>query len=78
LSVIPAGGMGLGDAKLAASVGTALAWTGWQALLTGTFTAFALAAVYGGTLLARYVATRDSHLPLGPFILAGALAAIAL
>jgi leader peptidase (prepilin peptidase)/N-methyltransferase len=78
LSVIPGGGMGLGDAKLATSAGTALGWTGWQALLTGTFTAFALAALCGGTLLARRTATRDSHLPLGPFILAGALAAIAL
>lgn len=77
LSVIRPGGMGLGDAKLAASVGAALAWTSWQALLTGTFTAFALAAVYGGTLLALRRATRTSHLPLGPFILMGALAAIA-
>jgi len=33
---------------LAASVGAALAWTGWQVLLTGTFATFALAAVYGG------------------------------
>ena len=74
--------MGLGDAKLAASVaasvGAALGWISWQALLTGTFAAFALAAVYGGVLLARHRATRSSHLPLGPFILIGALAAIAL
>jgi leader peptidase (prepilin peptidase) / N-methyltransferase len=78
LAVIPPGGLGLGDAKLAASVGAALAWTGWQALLTGTFVAFALAAVYSGTLLALHRATRTSHLPLGPFILIGTLAAIAL
>ena len=70
--------MGLGDAKLAASVGAALGWTGWQALLTGTFAAFALAAIYGGVLLALHRATRTSHLPLGPFILIGALGAIAL
>jgi len=55
-----------------------LGWTGSQALFTGTFTAFALAAVYGGVPLARHRATRNSHLPLGPFILVGALAAIAL
>ncbi len=70
--------MGLGDAKLAASVGAALAWTSWQALITGTFAAFALAAIYGVTLLALHRATRTSHLPLGPFILIGTLAAIAL
>jgi leader peptidase (prepilin peptidase) / N-methyltransferase len=78
LAVIRPGGLGLGDAKLAASVGAVLAWTSWQALLTGTFAAFALAAVYGGTLLALHRATRTSHLPLGPFILIGTLAAIAL
>jgi leader peptidase (prepilin peptidase)/N-methyltransferase len=70
--------MGLGDVKLAASVGAALGWTGWQALLTGTFAAFTLAAVYGGVLLARHRATRNSLLPLGPFILIGALVAVAL
>ena len=58
--------MGLGDVKLAASVGAALAWFHRQALLTDTFIAFALAAVYGGTLLARHRATRNAHLPLGP------------
>ena len=77
LSVIRPGGMGLGDAKLAASVGAALGWISWQALLTGTFIAFALAGVYGGGLLALHRATRTSHLPLGPFILIGTLAAIA-
>ena len=43
---------------------------------TGTFAAFALAAVYGGTMLALHRATRTSHLPLGPFILIGTLAAM--
>jgi leader peptidase (prepilin peptidase) / N-methyltransferase len=63
LWVIGPGGMGLGDVKLAASVGAVLAWTSWQALLTGTFTAFALAAVYGGVQLARHQALRDTQLP---------------
>jgi leader peptidase (prepilin peptidase)/N-methyltransferase len=78
LSLIWPGGLGLGDAKLAASVGAALGWISWQALLSGTFAAFALAGVYGGALLALHRATRTSHLPLGPFILLGTLAAIAL
>ncbi|HEY7145022.1 MAG TPA: A24 family peptidase [Streptosporangiaceae bacterium] len=77
LSVIRPGGLGLGDAKLAASTGAALGWISWQALLSGTFIAFAVAAVYGGALLALHRATRTSHLPLGPFILIGTLAAIA-
>jgi leader peptidase (prepilin peptidase) / N-methyltransferase len=78
LSVIRPGGLGQGDAKLAASAGVVLGWISWQALLTGTFAAFALAAVYGGTLMALRKATRTSHLPLGPFILIGTLAGIAL
>jgi leader peptidase (prepilin peptidase)/N-methyltransferase len=78
LAVIRPGGLGLGDAKLAASTGAALGWIGWQALLSGTFAAFALAGVYGGALLALHRARRTSHLPLGPFILLGTLAAIAL
>lgn len=78
LSIIRPGGLGLGDAKLAASVGAALGWIGWQAVLSGTFAAFALVGVYGGALLALHRATRTSQLPLGPFILLGTLAAIAL
>jgi len=78
LSAIRPDGIGLGDAKLAASVGAALGWISWQALLTGTFTAFALAAVYGGVLLVLHRASRNTHLPLAPFILIGTLAAIAV
>jgi prepilin signal peptidase PulO-like enzyme (type II secretory pathway) len=48
LCLIRPGDLGLGDAKLAAVTGLALGWTGWQAL----FAWFALAAVYGGMLLA--------------------------
>jgi leader peptidase (prepilin peptidase)/N-methyltransferase len=55
-----------------------LGWISWQALLSGTFAAFALAGLYGGALLALHRATRTSHLPLGPFIILGTLAAIAL
>ena len=78
LWLIRPGEMGLGDARLAASIGLVLGWTSWQALLVGTFAGFALAAVYGGVLLAMHRATRTSQLPLGPFILLGALAAIAV
>jgi leader peptidase (prepilin peptidase) / N-methyltransferase len=77
LFVITPAGMGLGDAKLAASVGAALGWAGWPALLTGTFGSFVLAAAYGVALLATRKATRADHLPFGPFLVIGALAAIA-
>jgi leader peptidase (prepilin peptidase)/N-methyltransferase len=76
LMVIRPGGMGLGDVKLAASVGAALGWAGWQPLLAGTFVAFALAAACGLALMAMGRVTRRSQLPFGPFLLIGALAAI--
>jgi leader peptidase (prepilin peptidase) / N-methyltransferase len=69
LTVIRPSGMGRKDAKLAASIGLVLGWTSWQALFTGTFAGF---------ILATHRAGRTSQLPLGPFILLGALAAIAL
>lgn len=55
-----------------------LGWTSWQALLTGTFLGLALAAVCGGALIAAHRSSRTSQLPLGPFMLTGALAAIVL
>lgn len=76
LCLIRPGEMGLGDAKLAASIGLTLGWTSWQALFIGTFASFALAAVYGGIRLAVHQATRTTQMPLGPFILLGALAAM--
>ena len=76
LMVIRPGGMFLGDVKLAASVGAALAWVSWQALLAGTFAAFVLSAVYGLALIAMRRATRKSDLPFGPFMLAGAFLAV--
>ena len=76
LFIVRPSGMGLGDVKLAACVGLALGWLGWQALVAGTFITFALAAVYGCALLLLRRATRTSQLPLGPFIVIGTLAAI--
>jgi leader peptidase (prepilin peptidase)/N-methyltransferase len=72
LALISPSGMGLGDVKLAASLGTLLAWFGWAALLSGAFAGFLLAAVYGVALLVSGRATRKQHIPFGPFMIAGA------
>jgi leader peptidase (prepilin peptidase)/N-methyltransferase len=77
LFLIRPSGLGLGDIKLAASVGAGLGWLGWPALVEGTFTTFILAALYGLALLLLHRATRTSQFPLGPFIILGTLAAIA-
>ena len=78
LAVIRPAAWAWGMRKLAASTGTMLGWIEPQALLSGTFATFALAGVYGAALLALHRTTRTSQLPLGPFIILGALAAIAL
>jgi leader peptidase (prepilin peptidase)/N-methyltransferase len=76
LFIVRPSGMGLGDVKLAAGIGIALGWLGWQAVVAGTFVTFVLAAVYGCALLLLRRASRTSQLPLGPFIVLGTLAAI--
>jgi leader peptidase (prepilin peptidase)/N-methyltransferase len=73
LALISPSGMGLGDAKLAASLGTLLAWFSWAALLSGAFAGFLLAASYGVALLVSGRATRKQHIPFGPFMIAGAI-----
>ncbi len=78
LLLISPSGMGLGDVKLAASLGTILAWTSWNLLLLGGFGGFALAAIYSVALLATGRATRKQQIPFGPFMIAGAFLALLL
>jgi leader peptidase (prepilin peptidase) / N-methyltransferase len=76
LALIGPNAVGLGDVKLAASAGTALAWYGWGALLAGAFAGLLLAACYGLVLLALRRATLRAQIPYGPFLLAGTFAAV--
>jgi leader peptidase (prepilin peptidase) / N-methyltransferase len=76
LAVISRAAIGLGDAKLAASLGTMLAWSGWPALAAGAFAGFLLAAVYGLVLLVSRRATRGQRIPFGPFMVAGTFLAL--
>lgn len=70
-------GMGLGDVKLAPTLGALLAWAGWDVWLTGAFAAFLLGGAWGVVLLARGRG-RQARMPFGPFMIAGALVALAL
>ncbi|GAA2453390.1 A24 family peptidase [Streptomyces macrosporus] len=66
-------GMGLGDVKLALPVGVALGWYGWGVLLVGAFAGLVFGAVYGMSLVVARRASRKAAMPLGPFMVAGAL-----
>jgi leader peptidase (prepilin peptidase) / N-methyltransferase len=76
LAVISRGAVGLGDAKLAASLGTLTAWYGWPQLVAGVFAGFLLGAIYGAGLLAWQRATSKRRIAFGPFMVAGAFLAV--
>ncbi|MGW6703685.1 prepilin peptidase [Streptomyces sp. NPDC054956] len=69
-------GMGFGDVKLALALGQVLGWYGWPVLFLGTFAAFLAGAVHGLVLILLRRAGRSTAMPFGPFMLAGALAAV--
>jgi leader peptidase (prepilin peptidase) / N-methyltransferase len=75
--IYPAG-IGWGDVKLSGLIGLYLGWLGVRTLVSGLFLGYLLAAVVGLILLATRRATRRSQVPFGPFMLAGALIAIAV
>jgi leader peptidase (prepilin peptidase)/N-methyltransferase len=78
LLLISPSAMGLGDVKLAASLGTLLALFGWRTLIAGGFAGFALGGLFGVALLVSGRATRKQHIPFGPFMILGAFLVILL
>ncbi len=68
--VIPKG-MGLGDVKLAPSLGAVLAWFGWPQFFVGAIAAFFWGSIVGLVVMAT---TRRRHgvaIPFGPWMFAG-------
>ncbi|OLZ66070.1 prepilin peptidase [Streptomyces amritsarensis] len=78
LHLINPAGMGLGDVKLALSLGVALGWYGWGVWASGAFLGLLYGALYGLTLLLRGSATRDQGFAFGPFMAVGALTGVLL
>ncbi|MFZ3562853.1 prepilin peptidase [Streptomyces sp. BH097] len=69
--------MGFGDVLLALTAGAVLGWFGWPVLFGGAFLAFVLAALFGVLRrLTRRAPEASPLIPLGPFLLAGALAGL--
>ncbi|MFJ5861646.1 prepilin peptidase [Pseudarthrobacter sp. NPDC092439] len=71
-------GMGFGDVKLAGVLGMYLGYLGWSHLFAGTFLAFLLGGLWSLALLASRRGSLKSDIPFGPFMLAGAAAAMLL
>ncbi|TDC64167.1 prepilin peptidase [Micromonospora sp. KC207] len=72
LALLPGSRLGFGDVKLAAVLGLPLGWLGWPGLLTGLVLPHVLHGLAVLGLLAARRVRRDTPLPLGPALLAGA------
>ena len=73
LALISPGGMGLGDVKLAPTLGLALGWLSWGAVAFWVFTSFLLGGLAGLAAIGLLGLTRKSLLPFGPWLVTGAL-----
>lgn len=74
------GALGPGDSPLGFALGGLLGWYGWSAALSGLFATAVLAGLWAvvraAAALARRRPVRGLHLPVGPFLLLGALLAV--
>ena len=73
IALLPGGGLGLGDVKLATVLGFTLGYAGWPALAVGLLAPHLINGPVALTLLLTRRAKRRTALPLGPALLAGAL-----
>jgi leader peptidase (prepilin peptidase)/N-methyltransferase len=73
LALISPRGMGLGDVKLAPTLGLALGWLSWGTVAVGVFAGFLLGGLAGLAAILVLGLTRKSLVPFGPWLVAGAL-----
>jgi leader peptidase (prepilin peptidase)/N-methyltransferase len=77
LALASGGGLGAGDVKLGGLLGLTLGWLSWSALVTATVLGWLAAALVLLALRATRRRRQGSLLPMGPFLLLGALITIA-
>lgn len=68
--------LGYGDVRLGALLGLALGWSSATALLSALFLTLVLAAAVGLAMRAAGRLEADGMIPLGPFLIAGSVAAV--
>ncbi|MET0422915.1 MAG: prepilin peptidase [Actinoplanes sp.] len=77
VALLPRGGLGLGDVKLAAVLALILGFAGWPAVLIGVLAPHLINGPVALALLVSGRADRRRPLPFGPALLVGALAGVA-
>jgi leader peptidase (prepilin peptidase)/N-methyltransferase len=76
LALLPRANLGFGDVKLAGLLGLLLGWLGWPAVLLGALLPHLLNGPVAVVLLLSRKVRRDTEIPLGPALLAGAWLAV--
>lgn len=69
--------IGMGDAKLLVSIAPTLAWLSWTHLVIGVWLGFVIGGLAAAALLLTRRASRGTQLAFGPYLVAGAILAIA-
>ncbi|BCJ65533.1 prepilin peptidase [Polymorphospora rubra] len=78
LALLPGSRLGFGDVKLGGVLGVPLGWLGWDTVLSGVLLPHLLNGPVALALLASGRINRETVLPFGPALLAGALLAVTL
>ena len=76
INILSHGGMGMGDAKLALTIGLLTGYYGWKSTFISTLVAFTAGALVGIGLILFKGAGRKTAVPFGPFMLVGCYASI--
>lgn len=71
-------GMGRGDVNLAFFLGLVLGWYGFASVITGVFLAFLFGSIFGISIVIAGKGSRKSTVPFGPWMIAGAWAALGI
>jgi leader peptidase (prepilin peptidase) / N-methyltransferase len=76
LALIAPSSLGMGDVKLAPTLGLALGWLSWGAVAVGMFSAFLFGGIAAVTAVLVLRLSRKTRLPFGPWLVAGALVGV--
>lgn len=69
-------GLGYGDVRLSGLLALCLGYLGWGPLMTGLWSGFVLGGLGSLVLVILRKVTMQSHVPFGPYMMAGALVAL--